>query len=475
MSWTCLRPLALALLFALPAAQAWSQIVIQGPYYFGGASRYYLITNGNYEQFRAKARSMGGDLATIDDAAENAQLASVFANSKPFIGLNDAAVEGTLVWSDGSSSTFRNWLPGQPNNSASRDFARILNAAGQWDLVSATDSNAALVEINHARPIHVPSELPSLEQGAQAADDTGASAVQLAPGEYSTNTLVQIDDFELRGSGVAATIIRGAALRLDGSALVRDVTITRRSFFDTITVEATRARFQRVKFVTQVYGPGVYVFFTGPGVASFDRCTFTGGGHPVQAMGKEVFMTNSVLHDLHGVLQSSNADFTATNCTFARIGDGTTYVIENDGQTLLTNSILINSNEIPPNVSVLHSLSERFFPGTGNRVGDPLFVDAAGNDFSLLPQSPAIDAGSVQHYLDGRPLDLQDFAGNTRSVDAPAADDAIPGSSPIDIGAFEFQPPTAQDTCRPDFNNDGFVDDFDFVLFAQAYDLFTCP
>ena len=33
-----------------------------------------------------------------------------------WIGLNDRAREGTFVWSDGSSTTFMNFSPGEPNS-----------------------------------------------------------------------------------------------------------------------------------------------------------------------------------------------------------------------------------------------------------------------------------------------------------------------------------------------------------------------
>ena len=40
--------------------------------------------------------------------------------------------------------------------------------------------------------------------------------------------------------------------------------------------------------------------------------------------------------------------------------------------------------------------------------------------------------------------------------------------------SLTFSTAPASNTCAADFNADGFVDDIDFVLFAQAYDLFDC-
>lgn len=69
---------------------------------------------------RDACRSMGGDLATIHDAAENqALLANIYGKvAAPYvwIGLNDMDSEGNFVWSDGSPADYRNWFPGDPTN-----------------------------------------------------------------------------------------------------------------------------------------------------------------------------------------------------------------------------------------------------------------------------------------------------------------------------------------------------------------------
>ncbi|MBE0536854.1 MAG: right-handed parallel beta-helix repeat-containing protein [Phycisphaerae bacterium] len=70
--------------------------------------------------------------------------------------------------------------------------------------------------------------------------------------------------------------------------------------------------------------------------------------------------------------------------------------------------------------------------GEGVRDIDPGFVDAAGGDYRLLPDSPCIDAGSNE--FGGERL-TQDIAGQERVLDGDGDGEAI-----VDIGAYELVP-----------------------------------
>jgi hypothetical protein len=79
------------------------------------------------------------------------------------------------------------------------------------------------------------------------------------------------------------------------------------------------------------------------------------------------------------------------------------------------------------------------YPGAGNIVADPKFVDGAGGDLRLQSGSPCIDRGN--NYIDYVPtvpgfqlLPATDLDGNWRVVDGK--DD---GTATVDMGAYEYQ------------------------------------
>ncbi len=84
-------------------------------------STYYLLSQNNWTASQAEAVSLGGNLVTINDLAENEWVVAQFSNygglaRALWIGLNDAEREGTFVWASGEEIAFRNWGSGEPNN-----------------------------------------------------------------------------------------------------------------------------------------------------------------------------------------------------------------------------------------------------------------------------------------------------------------------------------------------------------------------
>lgn len=140
-----------------------------------------------------------------------------------------------------------------------------------------------------------------------------------------------------------------------------------------------------------------------PFTVSFDNCLFndliadgTGGAlfstNNIAASASTLTVTNCVVYQTtaanrHEYLFNSSTSgvvtITATNNIF-------------DNQTGST--VTFNNNTTYSAQSVTYNLTNNITTvpsGTGNITGDPLFVDAANNNFNLRPTSPAIKTGTL--------------------------------------------------------------------------------
>ena len=89
---------------------------------------YFSHPSINWYDARVYCQTWGGDLASIASAGENAAVDSIRSSSAVgscWIGLNDIGTEGIFVWSDGSSSSYRNWDGGAPNNVGNEDCVHV--------------------------------------------------------------------------------------------------------------------------------------------------------------------------------------------------------------------------------------------------------------------------------------------------------------------------------------------------------------
>jgi Lectin C-type domain len=161
--------LAVAATATLLSTQALAQrttdpVVIQQATFQG--STYFLLSESSWPNAERIAISLGGHIATVESLAENAFIFDAFSPTASalatngtvaiWIGLNDATAEGTYQWASGASSSYRNWNPGQPENShADEDYAAIIvrgfGTPGLWhDVVLDTrfnDRTFAVVEV----------------------------------------------------------------------------------------------------------------------------------------------------------------------------------------------------------------------------------------------------------------------------------------------------------------------------------------
>ena len=88
----------------------------------------YNSTRQNYQyaNFERECEKLGGELARIDNAKQNAFVRSMVPRSGGhgsgkrqviMIGLNDVITEGEFKWADGTTPVYFNWDDGQPDNS----------------------------------------------------------------------------------------------------------------------------------------------------------------------------------------------------------------------------------------------------------------------------------------------------------------------------------------------------------------------
>jgi glucose/arabinose dehydrogenase/HAMP domain-containing protein len=113
----------------------------------------YRLTDRNlsWERAQQEAESAGGNLVTINNAAEQAWLRQTFGDREDFwIGINDRRVEGQFEWVNGETVTYTNWAEGQPNNSYGIQDYGAMNYEGEdgWNDNFSFNRFRGIIEID---------------------------------------------------------------------------------------------------------------------------------------------------------------------------------------------------------------------------------------------------------------------------------------------------------------------------------------
>ena len=120
---------------------------------------YFLLGQSDFATAQAMALSLGGNLVSIDSAAENTWVVNEFSNfggtsRDLMIGLTDLNIEGTFEWVSGEALTYENWAAGEPNNNngsgGDEDYVEI-TPNGQWNDFDDAGGGYGVVEISEPR------------------------------------------------------------------------------------------------------------------------------------------------------------------------------------------------------------------------------------------------------------------------------------------------------------------------------------
>ncbi|MBD3881200.1 DUF4347 domain-containing protein [Phormidium tenue FACHB-886] len=122
---------------------------------FNGKRYALTSTAKTWEAAQVEAASLGGNLVTVNNAAEETWLKQTFGDTEGFwIGINDRRAEGQFEWANGEAVTYTNWAPGEPNNGGgAQDYGWMnFGTAKQWDDTSATAQYRGIIEIDPGSP-----------------------------------------------------------------------------------------------------------------------------------------------------------------------------------------------------------------------------------------------------------------------------------------------------------------------------------
>ena len=116
------RQVFVALLVAFLTANVIAATAVSGSIInLSNGHTYYLLSASSWQDAEAAALTMDGNLVTINDAEEQAWVFNTFGSfggtdRSLWIGLSRNGLSTSFQWVDGTTVSYTNWLPGQPDS-----------------------------------------------------------------------------------------------------------------------------------------------------------------------------------------------------------------------------------------------------------------------------------------------------------------------------------------------------------------------
>lgn len=144
--------------------------------------RYLLLEPAPWPESEQAAQVLGGHLASIGSPEEQEWVFGTFGNRggverSLWIGLSRSTPGGSFSWSDGSLTTYRNWLPGQPDDAlAGEPHVHMISRANTFGHPGGTwnDLGTPGAPFTDFDPVCGVVELPPLELRLDAAPSPGS-------------------------------------------------------------------------------------------------------------------------------------------------------------------------------------------------------------------------------------------------------------------------------------------------------------
>ena len=372
--------------------------------YFTYNGKFYLLSNaGTWTQAQAQAVTLGGNLVTVNDAAENQFLVNTFGLEGLWIGLTDEVTEGTFKWANGEAVTYTNWAPGEPNDAGgAQDYAYInFQNPGKWDDTGIAVNLRGIIEIaNPSNDTIIGSTGNDTINGGIGQDTADYSAIGQAitlkptgvvsKGTAGTDQLVGIENI------IGAT---GLTNIIDASTATGTATINANLATKSLVVNTGDSAFPTLSF-------SVHNFVNVIGTANNDTITGNDGNNNLAGgNGNDILTGNSGNDTLNGgegndqIFGDVTSAITASIFTY----NGKFYLLSNAGtwtqaqaQAVTLGGNLVTVNDAAENQFLVNTFggTERLWIGLTDEVTEGTFKWANG------------EAVTYTNWFPGEPNDL---------------------------------------------------------------------